>query len=85
MEQRNVLITNGMSSDMILIRTDAPKEAIERWCKSYSQELENGENTYLSSLQKNYYVEVLHDSELELNNDKVEAIGYEEVFDLNNY
>ena len=31
--KRIVLITAGMSSDKVLMETDAPKEAIEEWCR----------------------------------------------------
>ena len=44
---RKVLITYGMSSDRMLLLTDAPKEEIEKWCRKYNEEMENGNNIYL--------------------------------------
>lgn len=83
--KRKVLITAGMSDDKMLIITDAPKKAIEEWCKNYNKEQENGENSYFDTLKKDYYVRVLHDSALENDSDDIEVIGYDEVYDLFNY
>lgn len=76
--KRIVLITAGMSSDKVLMETDAPKEAIEEWCKKCNEEMENGENTFLDSLQEKYYVRLLYDSE-------VEELKYDEAYDLFHY
>lgn len=76
--KRIVLITAGMSSDKVLMETDAPKEAIEEWCKKCNEEMENGENTFLDSLQEKYYVRLLYDSE-------VEELKCDESYDLFNY
>ncbi len=85
MNKRKILITSGMSNDVILIITDAPKKIIEEWCRNYNKELENGKNTYFDNLKKDYYVRILHDSETEINNDDVDIIGYDEVYDLFDY
>jgi hypothetical protein len=84
-DKRKVLFTSGMTSDMMLIIIDAPKERIEKWCYDYNEGLENNENVYFNELKKEYYVKVLHDSELENNNDDVEIIGYDEAYDLFDY
>lgn len=84
MECRKVLFTFGMSNDAIIIITDAPKEAIEDFCKRYNKEIENGQNTYFDSLKTMYYVKVLHDSEID-DPDNVENIGYDEIYDLKDY
>ena len=76
--KRIVLITAGMSSDKVLMETDAPKEAIEEWCQKCNKEMENGENTFLDSLQEKYYVRLLYDSE-------VEELKYDEAYDLFHY
>lgn len=76
--KRIVLITAGMSSDKVLMETDAPKEAIEEWCKKCNEEMENGKNTFLDSLQEKYYVRLLYDSE-------VEELKCDESYDLFNY
>ncbi len=81
--KRKVLVTNGMSNDAILFITDAPQKHIEEWLHHYSLELENGENTFLDYLKEEYYVRLLFDSELEINNDDIEIIGYDESYDLN--
>lgn len=86
MDRRKVLFTSGMSNDMQLIITDASKEAIEKWCYRYNEALENGEWIEpFDILKTRYYVKELHDSEMENNNDNVEIIGYDEVYDLFNY
>jgi hypothetical protein len=84
-ERRKVLFTNGMTSDKFLIITDAPKEAIEQWCYNYNQELENGQNSFLEPLKTQYYVLLLHDSEMENDNENIYIIGYDESYDLNDY
>lgn len=82
-DKRNVLITCGMYSDYMLILTDATQQAIENWCYNYNKEMENGENTYFDSLQKEYYVEVLIDSELDTIS--LDDIEYDEVYDMMDY
>lgn len=83
-KKRNVLITNGMSGDVMIILTDAPATAIKKWCHNFNVETENGINTYFDSLKKNFSVEVLHDSELDTSN-HIEEIGFEEVYELGDY
>lgn len=85
MEKRKVLIVEGMASDKMLIITDAPKEAIEKWCEHYLKSLGKGENPYFDDLKKDYYVKVLHDSAEECDDEDIEVIGYDEVYDLNDY
>ena len=90
-DKRKVLITNELSNDAMLIITDAPKKAVEQWCRNYVSEIEDGENTYFDSLEKNYYVKVLYDSEryagegLESSKDDIDVIGYDEVYELYAY
>lgn len=83
MERRKILITAGMSSDALIFITDAPCKEIRNWCNRYKQEMENGENTYLESLEDNYYIKVLHDSETDDKED-INVIGYDEHYDLFN-
>lgn len=83
-DRRKVLITYGMSNDKMLIITDAPQKAIENWCSNYVEGLENGQNEYFNPLKKEYYVKVLHDSE-EDDNENIDIIGYDEIYDLNEY
>ena len=42
MKRRKILFTNGMSDDFLLIVTDAPKEAIEQYCRWHLLQIENG-------------------------------------------
>lgn len=85
MDRRKILFISGMTNDMFLIITDAPKKAIENWCYNYNKELENGLNSFLEPLKNEYYVKLLHDSEIENDNEDIEIIGYKEVFDLLDY
>lgn len=86
--KRKVLFTNGMSNDGVIIITDAPKESIIAWCYRYNQAIEDG--TYgksvemFDTLKAQYYVKVLHDSEIDDNED-IDLIGYEESYDLAQY
>jgi hypothetical protein len=82
-DKRKVLLTYGMSNDCILILTNATKQAIEKWCYNYNEEMENGKNTYLDSLQKDYYVEILLDSEEDIID--IKDVEYDEVYDRANY
>lgn len=83
---RKVLFTNGMSDDYMIVITDATKEAIEDWCHGYNKEMEDGENTYFSRLEDDYYVKVLADSEVDgFDRADLEVIGYDEAYDLADY
>lgn len=68
----------------MIILTDAPKSAIENWCHRYNWEMENDKNSYFDSLKATYYVKVLADSEFDMEDVK-EAIGFDEVYDLEDY
>lgn len=82
---RKVLFTNGMSNDAMIILTDAPKQDIERWCIKYNIDIEEQNNFELfDSLMTQYYVKILHDSEIDMH-ENIEAIGYDESYDLNDY
>lgn len=84
-DTRKVLITNGMSSDKMIIITNAPKQDIEQWCQNYNESLENGESIEpFDTLKSQYYVKLLHDSEID-DDENVDIIGYDEVYDLFNY
>jgi hypothetical protein len=67
---------------MQLIITDAPKEAIEKYCCHYAETQEDGVwiEPY-DTLKTKYYVKELHDSEID-DNENVEIIGYDEVYDI---
>lgn len=80
---RNILITCGMYEEFIVIRTNATDKAIENWCINYNIEQENSENTYFDNLKKEYNVEILADSELEVVD--LEEFGIDVTFDLMDY
>ena len=84
--KRNVLITEGMEGCIALIKTNAPNYALENWCREYNKSIEDGKNIYFDNLKKEYYVEVLADSLLDIHiDDIVEEYGYDIVFDLFDY
>ena len=84
-EKRKVLFTNGMSSEFMIIITDAPKTEIEKWCYRYNESVENGtygkEVDLFDSLKAMYYVRELVDSEVDDIED-AKIIGYDEEYDL---
>ena len=83
---KKVLFTYGMSSDCMLIITDAPAEAIKKFCYKYNEDLENNINNYFNDLKKEFYVKILVDSEVDIFlNDLVDIIGYDLTFELADY
>lgn len=83
--RRKVLFTNGMNPDKMLIITDAPRGKIEEFCRHLNQEMENDENTYFDFLKKDYYVNVLFDSEFTSEREDIEVIGYDECYDFSDF
>lgn len=83
MERRKVLFMDGMSNDFLLIITDAPKDAIESYCKWHVEQMENGWQNCVtfSPLKQKYHVKELLDSEIDDKED-LEIIGYDEVYDF---
>lgn len=73
-----------MSNDQMLIITDTPSERLKQWCKEYVESIQNGKNIYFDDLKKEYYVNVIFDSE-EDDEDDVDIIGFDEVYDLYDY
>ena len=83
---KKVLFTNGMTSDIMLIVTDAPKKELENFCYKYNEDMENGINNYFDRLKASYFVKELLDSEVdEVDRELIEVIGYDEVYDLCDY
>lgn len=84
-KKRKVLFTDGMSSDFLLIITDAPKSAIEDYCKHHNDMIENGGHFEMfDTLKSSYYVKELLDSEIDSPED-VDVIGYNEAYDFGAY
>lgn len=84
-DRRKVLFTNGMHPDKMLVITDAPKEKIEEFCRHLNREMEDGVNTYYDFLKKDYYVNVLYDSELTSEREDVDVIGFDESYDFGDF
>lgn len=85
MGRRKVLFTDGMSDDFLLIITDAPKAAIEEYCRWHVKQMEDGwKCETFSPLKAKYYVKELLDSEIDDKED-LELIGYDECYDFSNY
>lgn len=86
-EKRKILFTNGMSNDCMLIITDAPVDAIKKWCYRYNLALENGEKYELfDTLKTQYFVKELLDSEIDEDAmETAEIIGFEEVYELSEF
>ena len=86
MERRKVLFTHGMSGDFLLVITDAPKEAIEKYCRWHLLQEENGWKNCetFQPLKEKYHVKELLDSVID-DSDDIELIGYDECYDLSNY
>lgn len=85
MERRKILFTHRTNSDKILIITDAPKEAIEHWCMRYNQAQKDCLCIEpFDTLMTQYYVKILHDSEIDDNED-IAIIGFDEIYELDNY
>lgn len=84
-DRRKVLFTDGMSSDFLLIITDAPKEAIENYCRYHNRMMEDGGHFEMfGTLKAQYYVKELLDSEIDEKED-VEIISYDESYDFSQY
>lgn len=83
--KRKVIFTCGMSNDFLLIITDAPKEAIESYCRWHNAMMEDGGHFEMfAPLKTKYYVKELLDSEIDELED-VDIVGYDEAYDFGNY
>lgn len=84
-KRRKVLFTDGMSDDFLLIITDAPKEALEDYCRYHNRMMEDGGHFELfCTLKALYHVNELLDSEVDERED-LEIIGYDEAYDFSWY
>ena len=84
-DRRKILFTDGMSNDFLLIITDAPKEAIENYCRYHNRMMEDGGHFELfGTLKTQYYVKELLDSEIDEKED-IEIIGYDESYNFSQY
>lgn len=82
---RKILVTDGMSNDLLLFMTDAPMEKVIELMIAIKKALDNGDNT--TELYENFKTEwlfkVLLDSELETDTKEMaRCIGWEREFDM---
>ena len=82
---RKILVTDGMSNDLLLFMTDAPMEKVIELMIAIKKALDNGDNT--TELYENFKTEwlfkVLLDSELETDTKEMaQCIGWEREFDM---
>ena len=82
---RKILVTDGMSNDLLLFMTDAPMEKVIEFMIAIKKALDDGENT--TDLYENFKTEwlfkVLLDSELETDTKEMaRCIGWEREFDM---
>lgn len=85
--QKTVLVTDGMSDDKFVFRTNAPEEEIEKWLYQYNEGLENNQNVFLDPLKEKYMVELLFDSEMNFRDefDDLEEEGFDYTYNLGDY
>lgn len=85
--RRRVLFTDGMSNDLMLIITDAPKAEIEKYCLYHNICMEEGSHfDTFGTLKCQFYVKELLDSEVDVcPQEDLEILGYDEAYDFGNY
>lgn len=83
--KRKVLFKDGRSNEFLLIITDAPKEAIENYCRWHNLMMESEEYFEIfASLKAQHYVKELLDSEVDELED-VDIVGYDACYDFRQY
>lgn len=82
---RKILVTDGMSNDLLLFVTDAPMERVIALMISIKVSLDNGDNTteLYEKFKKEWLFKVLLDSELETDTKEMaRCIGWDRAFDM---
>lgn len=82
---RKILVTDGMSNDLLLFMTDAPMGKVIELMIAIKKALDNGDNT--TELYENFKTEwlfkILLDSEMETDiKEMARCIGWDRDFDL---
>lgn len=82
---RKILVTDGMSSDLLLFMTDAPMEKVIELMICIKNALDNGDNTtdLYENFKTEWFFKILVDSELETDaKEMARCIGWEREFDM---
>lgn len=82
---RKILVTEGMSDDLLLFITDAPMEKVVEFMIFVKKALENGDSTIelYDEFKTKWYFKILLDSELETDTREIaNCIGWDRDFDL---
>lgn len=87
---RTIKITDGMSNDFLIIKTNATNEQIETMCHFINEESENGRGfiaeEYADKLNNETHFDTLYDSELGPHKEsEIENVIIDEYFDLSEY
>ena len=82
---RKILVTDGMSNDLLLFMTDAPMEKVIELMIAIKKAIDNGDNT--TELYENFKTEwlfkVLLDSEMETDTKEMaRCIDWDREFDM---
>ena len=82
---RKILVTDGMSNDLLLFMTDAPMEKVVEFMIEVKNAVDNGDNTteLYEGFKAEWLFKVLLDSELETDTKEMaRCIGWDRDFDL---
>lgn len=88
---RTIKITDGMSNDFLIIKTNATNVQIETMCHFINEESENGRGfiseEYADKLNNGIYFNTLYDSELDVphKESEIEKVIIDEYFELSDY
>ena len=85
MDYRKVLVTDGMSNDLLLFMTDAPMQEVVNLMIAVKKDVDNGDSTteIYEGFKSKWLFKVLLDSELETDaKEMARCIGWDKDFDL---
>lgn len=82
---RKILVTDGMSNDLLLFMTDAPMEKVVEFMIAVKNAIDNGDSTkeLYKGFKSKWLFKVLLDSEMETDaKEMARSIGWDRDFDL---
>ena len=85
MNYRKILVTDGMSNDLLLFMTDAPMEKVVEFMIAVKKAVDNGDSTteLYEGFKTEWLFKVLLDSEMETDTKEMaRCIGWDRDFDL---